>query len=60
MNLLHQIETYIARTGIAPSKFGRMAVGDPRFVEDLRTGRRPRSKTQARVAKYLKERDLSL
>ncbi len=59
MNLLHQIETYIAHTGIAPSKFGRMAVGDPRFVEDLRSGRRPRRTTQERVAQYLKERELS-
>lgn len=55
MELLEQIETYLDRTRIPPSKFGRMAVGDPRFVEDLRCGRRPRNHTQQRVRAYLSE-----
>ncbi|MBA4174438.1 MAG: hypothetical protein C0511_17735, partial [Hyphomicrobium sp.] len=53
MELLEQIEAYLARTRTPPSKFGRMAVGDPRFVDDLRAGRRPRRKTQERVMRYL-------
>ncbi|MBA3054432.1 MAG: hypothetical protein FP826_05760 [Sphingomonadales bacterium] len=56
MELLEQIETYLARTKTPPSKFGRMAVGDPRFVEDLRSGRCPRRKTQERVQTYLSNR----
>lgn len=55
MELLEQIETYLDRTRIPPSKFGRMAVGDPRFVEDLRSGRRPRDRTQQRVLAYLSD-----
>ena len=55
MELLEQIETYLDRTRIPPSKFGRMAVGDPRFVEDLRGGRRPRDRTQQRVRAYLSD-----
>lgn len=53
MELLEQIETYLARTKTPPSKFGRMAVGDPRFVEDLRSGRQPRRRMQERVELYL-------
>lgn len=53
MELLEQIETYLDRTRMPPSKFGRLAVGDPRFVEDLRGGRRPRDQTRRRVLAYL-------
>lgn len=59
MELLEQIEAFLAQTKTPPSKFGRMAVGDPRFVDDLRAGRRPRRKTEERVQAYLfaRERD---
>lgn len=53
MELLEQIEIYLAQNRMPPSKFGRLAVGDPRFVEDLRSGRLPRSKTCDRVRRYL-------
>lgn len=59
MELLEQIETYLVRTKTPPSKFGRMAVGDPRFVEDLRSGRRPRRRTQERVKLYIAGSDAS-
>lgn len=53
MDLLDQIESYLAQTRMPPSKFGRLAVGDPRFVEDLRAGRHPRPRTCERVRCYL-------
>jgi hypothetical protein len=53
MKLLDQIEIYLARHRMPPSKFGRLAVGDPRFVEDLRGGRMPRARTCDRVIRYL-------
>jgi hypothetical protein len=53
MDLLDQIEAYLRQTHLSASKFGRLAVGDPRFVADLRSGRTPRWKTQARVQAYL-------
>lgn len=53
MELLEQVESYLARTKVRPSTFGRMAVGDPRFVQDLRSGRRLRRKTKERVRLYL-------
>jgi hypothetical protein len=35
------------------TKFGRLAVNDPRFVLDLRNGREPRSHTTARVIDFI-------
>jgi hypothetical protein len=55
MDMLPEIEAYLARSKIAPSRFGRTVVGDPRFVEDLRAGRRPRRKTLEKVRLYLSE-----
>jgi hypothetical protein len=56
MELLDQIETYLTQQRMPPSKFGRLAVGDPRFVEDLRGGRLPRAKTCDRIRQYLDKR----
>ena len=53
MELLDQIETFLTKQRMPPSKFGRLAVGDPRFVEDLRGGRLPRAKTCDRVKRYI-------
>jgi hypothetical protein len=41
MSLIVDIESYLHRTGIAETTFGRRAVNDPRLVGDLRRGRRP-------------------
>jgi 2,4-dienoyl-CoA reductase-like NADH-dependent reductase (Old Yellow Enzyme family) len=53
MELLEQIEAYLARTRTPPSKFGRTVVADPRFVQDLRAGRLPRRKTCQKVSEFL-------
>ncbi len=55
MELLEQIEAYLAQTRTSPSTFGRMAVGDPRLVADLKSGRRPRRRTEERLRGYLNE-----
>lgn len=53
MELLEQIEAYLKQSGVSPSTFGRMAVGDPRLVADLKAGRRPRQRTQDRLMHFL-------
>ena len=35
------------------ARFGREAMGDPRFVFDLRNGREPRQRTVDRVLAFL-------
>ena len=51
--LLWEVEKFLRSSKIAPTRFGRDAVGDPRFVFDLRRGREPRDGTVKRVRAYL-------
>ena len=53
MQLLNRIERFLAHTETAPTTFSRAATHDPRFVFDLRNGRRPRPATAARVHAWL-------
>ena len=53
MHLLREVEKYLRHSDTPPTRFGREAVGDPRFVFDLRNGRDPRPGTEARVRAYL-------
>jgi hypothetical protein len=51
--LIRQIELFLRRTGMPPTKFGRLATHDPRFVFDLRMGRTPRPETETRVEHFM-------
>jgi hypothetical protein len=53
VHLLREVEKFLRQSDVAPTRFGRDAVGDPRFVFDLRNGRDPRPGTVARVIAYL-------
>lgn len=53
--LLTRIETYLRRTGIPPTRFGRDAVCDPRFVHDLRRGRTVSDRVARRVLAYIEQ-----
>lgn len=55
MELLEQIEAYLVRSRVAPSRFGRLAAGDPRLVADLKSGRRLRQRTEERLRSYLNQ-----
>jgi hypothetical protein len=57
MHLLSMIERHLRNSGIAPTRFGRDAVNDPRFVLDLRNGREPRPSTAERVSAYIARND---
>lgn len=53
MHLLREVEKFMRRCDVPPTRFGKDALGDPRFVFDLRNGRDPRPRTVARVVRYL-------
>jgi hypothetical protein len=55
MFLLHQIENHLRLTQTPAARFGRDALGDPRFVFDLRAGREPRLATVRRVLSYMEK-----
>jgi len=57
MHLLTLIERHLRNSGTAPTRFGRDAVHDPRFVLDLRAGRVPRPDTAERVSAYIAQCD---
>ena len=51
--LIRTIEKFLRRYEMPPTKFGRLAAHDPRFVLDLRMGRDPRSATEARILGFI-------
>jgi hypothetical protein len=53
VHLLREVEIYLRRSNIPPTRFGRVMMGDPRFVFDLRNGREPRPGTVARIRHFL-------
>jgi hypothetical protein len=53
VHLLREVERFLRQNGTPATRFGREAVGDPRFVFDLRNGRDPRPETVARVRAFL-------
>jgi len=53
--LIRKIEVFLRHTRMPPTKFGRLAAQDPRFVLDLRNGRTPRPHTEKRVEHFMNE-----
>ena len=53
MAILGKVERYLRKHGMPATKFGRLAVRDPRLVGDLRNGRELRTRTLARVEAFL-------
>ena len=51
--ILDLIDRACREHGIAVTTFGKRAVGDKRFVLDLRNGRTPRPATEARVLRFI-------
>ena len=51
--ILEIVEEFLAATGISPSRFGTIALGDPGFVFDLRSGREVRRATRDRVIQHI-------
>ena len=53
--LLRKVEKFLRTHHMAATKFGRLAAHDPRFVLDLRLGRIPRERTEARTLRWMAE-----
>jgi len=50
-----EIEAFIKKHGIAATRFGKEAVGDPEFVFDIREGRSPSWRTAERVKAFMSD-----
>jgi 2,4-dienoyl-CoA reductase-like NADH-dependent reductase (Old Yellow Enzyme family) len=53
VHLLREVEKFLKISNVPATRFGREAMGDPRFVFDLRRGREPGPRTIERVRVYL-------
>ena len=51
--LIRSVEKFLRTHEMPPTKFGRLAAHDPRFVLDLRMGREPRTATEARIRGFM-------
>ena len=51
--LIRTVEKFLRETRMPATKFGRLAVRDPRFVFDLRLGREPRHRVRLRVEHFM-------
>jgi hypothetical protein len=52
--LLRRVERFLRAMDMPWSKFGRLAVGDPRIVRDMRNGRVPRPAMERRIDHFMK------
>lgn len=53
MSILRKIESFLRDTGMAPTRFGRDAVRDPRLVFDMRNGREPSPKMIQKIEHFM-------
>lgn len=53
MSMLRKIELYLKKTAMPPTRFGRLAVNDPRLVGDLKNGREPGAHLVARIEAFI-------
>ena len=53
MSVLQKIDRYLKASAMPPTKFGRLAVRDPRLVHDLRRGREPGPRMVSRIEAFL-------
>lgn len=52
-----RVAAFLRRTRLSPSEFGERAVGDRKFVGDVRRGRSPRLATADRVLAFIADWD---
>jgi len=55
--ILKRIERHLRVTGEYPSRFGRLAIKDPRLVTDLKKGRMPGAATIARLEAFIRAQE---
>ena len=48
-----RVAVFLRRSRLTPSEFGARAVGDPKFLGDVRRGRSPRLATADRVLAFM-------
>jgi tRNA-dihydrouridine synthase len=52
---LANIQRYLKETGLTETRFGRLAVHDPRLIGDMRRGRKLGERIRTRVSRFMAE-----
>jgi hypothetical protein len=55
MSVLPKIDRYLRATRMPPTRFGRLAVNDPRLVGDLQRGRHVGQRLVARIEAFIEQ-----
>ena len=55
MDVRQRINRYLKATDMPPTRFGRLAVNDPRLVHDMRNGRQLGRAITERIVAYIEE-----
>jgi hypothetical protein len=53
MHIKRLIERFLRDHDLPPTKFGRLAVGDPRLVLDIRMGREIRPEMESKLRQFM-------
>jgi len=52
--LIEQIDGFLDRTGMKPTRFGRLATGQSHLIQTLREGRSPSLRTANRILEFMR------
>jgi len=52
-----EIESFLSKSGMTPTAFGRAVVSDPNFVRDVRLGRMPSLRLVEKVQTYIHQHE---
>lgn len=58
--VVDRIDTFLTRSGMAPSTFGREVTGEGDLVRTIREGRMPRLDTLQRILDFIANREAEL
>lgn len=57
MHIGREVEKFLRRSNMPPTRFGRLACNDPRLVGDLRNGREPGRRVARRIVDFIAAQD---
>ena len=57
LHIRNRVESFLRRTGVSATRFGREAAGDPGLVADLRRGREPRDAMIRRMEHFMNKHE---
>ena len=54
---ISRVSAFLGRSGVSPTAFGQMAVGDPNLMRQIGRGRSPSLRTADRILAFIAEHD---